>query len=84
MGLRLVSPILDDCRQLIKQFQNVHIKHCFQQANKCADGLPRMSFSLITDFLIYDSPPMDILDVFEGELNGMYFNRIYPEACLGA
>ena len=37
-----------------------------------------------TDFLIYDSLPVDILDVFEGDLNGMYFNRICPEPCTSA
>ena len=35
------------------------------------------------DFLVYDSLPVDILDVFEGDLNGMYFNRICPEPCIG-
>ena len=80
----VISHILDDCRQLIKRFQNVCIKHCFRQANQCANGLARMSFSLIADFLIYDSPLVDILDVFEGDLNGMYFNRICPELCFGA
>ena len=60
----VISPILDDCRHLISLFQNVRIKHCFQQANQCADGLARMSFRLNADFLIYDSPPVDILDVF--------------------
>ena len=25
----VISPILDDCRQLITRFQNIRIKHCF-------------------------------------------------------
>ena len=33
--------------------------------------------------LIFDSPPMDILDAFEGDLNVMYFNRICPEPYSG-
>ena len=37
-----------------------------------------------SDFLIFDSPSVDILDVFEGDLNEMYFNRICPEPCFGA
>ena len=31
---------------------------------------------MTADFLIYDSPPMDVLDVFEGDLNVMYSFRI--------
>ena len=38
-----ISPILDNCRQLITHFYQVCIKHCFQQANQCDDGLARMS-----------------------------------------
>ena len=78
----IISPILDDCRQLIAQFQQVHIMHCFRQANQCANGLARMSFRINDDFKLYVSPPVDVLDVFEGDLNGMYLNRICPEPCV--
>ena len=56
--------------------------HCFRQANRCADGLARMSFRMNDDFKLYDSLPVDVLDVFEGDLNGMYFNRICLEPCV--
>ena len=79
----IISPILDDCRQLLTRFHQVHIKHCFRQANQCTDGLARMSFRMSIDFLFYDSPPVDIFDVFEGDLNGMYFNKICPGPCFG-
>ena len=77
----IISPILDDCRILIIKFHQIPIKHCFWQANQCADGLARKSFRMIADFLIYDSPPVDILDVFEGDLNGMYSYRICLDPC---
>ena len=77
----IISPILDDCRCLMTKFQQIRIKHYFQQANQCVDGLARKSLRMITDFLIYDSPPVDILDVFEGDLNGMCNYRICPEPC---
>lgn len=78
----IISPILDDCKQLITQFHQVRIKHCFRQANQCTDGLVGMSFRINADFLFYDSLPVNVLDVFEEVLNGMYFNRICPEPCL--
>lgn len=78
----IIYPILDDCRQLITCFQRVRIMHCFRQANWCADELARMSFRMNVDFKTYDSPPMDVLDVFEGDLNGMYFNKICHEPCV--
>ena len=79
----VISPILDDCRQLITRFQNVRIKHCFQQVNQCADDLARMSFSLNADFLIFDSPPVDIIDVFEGDFIGKSFPRSCIDPCFG-
>ena len=36
------------------------------------------------DLFIYDSQSVDILDAFEGDLNGMYFNRICHEPSIGA
>ena len=79
----VISPILDDCRQLITRFQNIRIKHCFRQANQCADGLARMSFSLNADFLLFDSPPVDIIDVFEGDLIGRSVPRSCIDPCFG-
>ena len=78
-----LSPIIDDFRQLITRFHHVCIKHCFRQANQCADGLARMSCRMNAEFLIYESLPVNILEVFEGDLNGMYLNRICPEPCIG-
>ena len=60
----IISPILDDCRLLISKFHHVRFKHRFRQANQCADGLAKKSLRMTTDFLRYDSPPVDILDVF--------------------
>ena len=75
----IISPILDDCRLLASCIPQIRIKHCFCQANRCADSLPRMSFSLDVDFSFFDSSHVDLVDVFEDDLNGVYFNRICPK-----
>ena len=41
----VISPILDDCRLLVSLMHQIRIKHCFRQANRCADRLARMGFS---------------------------------------
>ena len=76
----IVSPILDDYWLLISKFHHVRFKHCFRQANQCVDGLANKSLRMTADFLRYDSPPVDILDVFEEDLNGMYSVRICPNS----
>ncbi|KAK9987636.1 hypothetical protein SO802_027875 [Lithocarpus litseifolius] len=77
-----ISPILDDCKVLISHMPQIQIKHCFRQANHCADRLARKSFSQIPEFSLFDSQPMDMIDVYEDDLNGMYFDRICPDPCI--
>lgn len=76
-----ISPILDDCRLLVSHMPQIQIKHCFRQVNCCANRLARMSFNQIPDFSLFDSLPMDMIDVYEDDLNGMYFDRLCPELC---
>ena len=42
----VISPLLDDCKLLISRIPQFCIKHCFRQANRCADSLARMSYCL--------------------------------------
>ena len=70
------SPILDDCRLLVTRIPQIQFKHCFRQANRCADFLARMSGSLDIDFSALSSPPMDILNVFEDDCNGVFCSKV--------
>ena len=74
----IIPPILDDCRLLASRIPQVCVKHCFRQANRCADSLARMSFSLDSVFSSFHSLPVDLLDVIEDDLNGVYVNRLCP------
>ena len=76
----VISLILDDCMMLVSRFQQIRIKHCFREVNKCADSLTRMSFIQDVDFSSFVSLPMDMIDVYEDDLNGMYFNWICLES----
>ena len=74
-----ISPILDDCMLLASRIRQIRVKHCYHQANQCADSLARMSISQDLEFSSFDSLPMDMINIFENDLNGMYSNRICPE-----
>ncbi|KAK9999984.1 hypothetical protein SO802_019587 [Lithocarpus litseifolius] len=75
----VVSPILDDCRQLICRFQRIQFKHCFRQANWCADRLARMATDRNLDFISFESPPVDLVNVMEEDFRGMYMTRLCLE-----
>ena len=40
------------------------------------DSFAKMSFSLDSGFSSFHSPPVDLLDVFEDDLNGVYINKL--------
>ena len=69
----VVSPLLDDCRHLLSYFLQVQIKHCFRQANRCADVMARMGSAHCLDVSVFHSPPVDVLEAFEADLNGLFF-----------
>lgn len=80
----VISPLLDDCKLLISRIPQVCIHHCFRQANRCADSLTRLSYCLDANFSTFDSPPVDLLDVFEDDLNGVFCNRICSDCIVSA
>ena len=74
----IVSPILDDCRSLITRFRRICFKHCYQEANRCADKLARIGASQSLEFIVFQSPPVDILSFLEEDANGLYLFRLCP------
>jgi len=72
----IISPILDDCNQLVLRFQQIQIKHCYRQANRCADLLAKMGVEQEIDLIKYISPPVDVLQTLQDDRDGLYINRI--------
>ncbi|KAK9990934.1 hypothetical protein SO802_025919 [Lithocarpus litseifolius] len=73
-----ISPLLDDCRQLASQIPRIQFKHCYREANRCADHLARKGTKLIAVFSLFDNPPVDLLSIFNFDLAGLYLNRRCP------
>ena len=55
------SPLIMDYRILIKQVPGVRMMHCFHEANRCADALAQKCPIIQQDFVVFDSPPVDIV-----------------------
>ena len=72
----IVSPILDDCRLLVARFQQIQFRFCYRQANRCVNLLARMGAVQENEFQSFVSPPVDICNVFEDDLNGVYSIRM--------
>ena len=72
----IISLILDDCRQLMGLFQQVQVKHCYRQANRCVDMLARLGTVQALSFVSFDSPLEDVRCVLDEDCNGRSFNWI--------
>lgn len=68
------SSLIADYRILVSQFLRVQIKHCYIEANQCADKLTKFRAKLEQDFVIYDSPPSEINLLLFFDLFGMFLN----------
>ena len=76
---QIISPILDDCRQLMTGCQQVQLKHCYRQANRCADYMARLGADQELDYILFSSPPVDLAKALEDDCNGVSFNRLCIE-----
>ncbi|KAK9988891.1 hypothetical protein SO802_029130 [Lithocarpus litseifolius] len=71
------TSILNDCRYLLEQFQQIVIKHVFREANRGANSLAKGACSLTSDFVVVDVPPTPDLNVIvNSDANGLYSLRL--------
>jgi len=71
------SSLLNDCRFLFRQFQQVRISHVFREANRCVDYLAKGGCTFDGDFVVLDTPVSEELCIIlDSDASGMYFLRI--------
>ena len=70
-----MSPLLDDCRMLATRFRRICFKHCYREANRCADKLAGLGARQSLDFIVFQSPPVDILTSLEKDASGLFWSR---------
>ena len=72
----VLSPILDDCRQLMSRFDQVQVNHVYRQANGYANGLAKMGAEQESSFLCFPCPPEDIRSRIEFDGSSLYSIRL--------
>ena len=70
-----VLPLIDDCKKLISQIPHVQIMHCYREANSCADSLASIGTVQERSFILYQDPPVDLLELLSSDRDGLYVNR---------
>ena len=51
-----IDVLVADCRKFLKDIPQVRIRHCYREANKCANTLARRDALLSQDFIIFLAP----------------------------
>ena len=81
---KLYSPLLCDCRCLLKEFHRVQVQHVFREGNCPADALARWGCFMNNTFAVFNHPPSaDILCLINSDLVGICNVRIVRIVCNG-
>ena len=81
---KLYSPLLCDCRCLLKEFHRVQVQHVFKEGNCPADALARWVCFMNNTFAVFNHPPSaDILCLINSDLVGICNVRIVRIVCNG-
>ncbi|KAK9265995.1 hypothetical protein L1049_012495 [Liquidambar formosana] len=64
--------LVTDCRSLLQRDWQVQIQHVYREANKCADFLAKYGASQVTNFVILNDPPSDLVAILLWDALGIY------------
>ena len=71
------SSLLNDCRYLLRQFQQVRVSHVFREANRCVDYLAKGGCTLDGNFVVLDTPiSEDLCIILNFDALGLYSLRL--------
>ena len=75
-----ISTHMEDCKLLASQIPQVRFRHCYREANRCANALAHMRGSQATDFVFLACLRMDLVKILDFDFLRLYLNGLYPES----
>ena len=71
-----IFSLIEDYKHMISKIPQTRIRHIFREANRCADFLAKLGASCEDDFIVFSSPPVDLLCVLEADARGQFVSRL--------
>ena len=71
-----LEPLLNDCRNLVREFPNMQIKHIYGEANQCADVMAKLGASSVTSFVVFLHPPPVVKRILANDKARLCCNRL--------
>ena len=65
--------LIMDCKTLINQISQLKISYYFCEANKCTDAMARRGGGFDQDFMLFDSPSVDLCMLLYYDNSGLYY-----------
>ena len=75
------AALLNDCRYLLEQFQQVKVTHVFRDVNRCADNFVRAGCSYFGNFVVPDAQPNDgLCNILNVDVDGLYTLKAFNQS----
>ena len=71
-----LEPLLNDCRNLVREFPNMQIKHIYREANQCADAMAKIGASNVNSFVVFLHPPPVVERILANDKARLCCNRL--------
>ena len=71
-----LEPLLNDCRNLVREIPNKQITHIFREANQCADAMAKLGASCTTSFVVFLHPPPVVERILADDKASLHCNRL--------
>jgi hypothetical protein len=63
-------------RQMLELNWEINISHSYREANRCADDLAKLAFTLLDDFQFHNVCPKFIKNYFDDDVSGVTTSRL--------
>ena len=74
-SLNNLDALVADCKEGLKKIPNVRLRHCFREANKCADNIARRGALFDQDFVVFIHPPLEVELLIRLDAMGTLYDR---------
>ena len=71
-----MEPLLNDCRNLVREIPNKQIIHIFREANQCVDAMAKLGASCATSFVVFLYPPLVVERILVDDKASLRCNRL--------
>ncbi|XVF04810.1 hypothetical protein REPUB_Repub05bG0117600 [Reevesia pubescens] len=71
-----LGSLVNECKLLLENFQNLTLRHVFREANRCADKLANLAQLVAAGVTLLESSPPELFSLLQADSLGLEFLRL--------